>query len=153
MRARAIWARRAVAALHKRINHNQHKRREKGPRRGHSRTFYPRAARSRSPFRPTSQVEHHPITLLRLAVKLICPDCVSAPMKAIHDRGPGIARPSTPSVPSASPTSQLANSPHELRTPRFRLRPKTNRAPVAPCGIFAFSLSHEYCHSYKQSGM
>ena len=114
MRARAIWARRAVAALHKRINHNQHKRREKGPRRGHSRTFYPRAARSRSPFRPTSQVEHHPITLLRLAVKLICPDCVSAPMKAIHDRGPGIARPSTPSVPSASPTDQL--------TPRATLR-------------------------------
>jgi len=57
MGARAIWARRV--ALHKRINHNQHKRREKGPRRGHSRTFYPRAARSRSPFRPTSQVEHH----------------------------------------------------------------------------------------------
>jgi hypothetical protein len=32
---------------------------KKGPRRGHSRTFYPRPARSRSPFRPTSQVEHH----------------------------------------------------------------------------------------------
>ena len=57
MGARAIWARRV--ALHKRINHNQHKRRGKGPRRGHSRTFYPRPARSRSSFRPTSQVEHH----------------------------------------------------------------------------------------------
>ncbi|KAF8504663.1 hypothetical protein F5888DRAFT_1657473, partial [Russula emetica] len=88
---------------------------KKGPRRGHSRTFYPRAARSRSPFRPTSQVEHHPITLLRLAVKLICPDCVSAPTKAIRDRGPGIAR---PSAPSACPTDRPTNStqPHEPRT-------------------------------------
>ena len=87
--------------LHERITHTQHKRREERPRRAHSRTFYPRPARSRSSLRPTSQSRTAPITLLRLAVKLICPDCVSAPMKAIHDREPGIARPSVPSAPSA----------------------------------------------------
>jgi len=48
-----------------------------------------------------------PITLLRLAVKLICPDCVSALTKGkTYDRGPGIARPSTP---SACPTDKITS--------------------------------------------
>jgi hypothetical protein len=53
------------------------------------------------------------------SVKLICPDCVSAP---IHDRGPGIARPSAPfTCPPVRPTTNALTSRHEPRTSLIQL--------------------------------
>ncbi len=90
------------------------------PRRGRSRTFYPRAARSRStlpPLSATSQVEHHnnvialdsEVNLSRLRIR------------PFHDRGPGIARPSGPSIrPAGRPT------------PSNRLTQRAKRADCPP---------------------